>query len=179
MDENKMEKRILLDTSVYGKLAEDSFLYPLLLEKKKQVDFVFYGAPLIRNELRATPKYRKIENKSIRAYVLFLYDNLITKENHILKMNFFIEKLSELYITEYKRRGGSFSSAELKNDFIIVAYATMYGLDILVSNDKRTMFSNTALLSYGAVNKTQGFKNPTYLHYNKFREQLLKRSGIL
>lgn len=175
-----MEKKILLDTSVYGKLVEDNFMVPLLLEKKKSNELIFYGLSIIRNELRAIPKtlFNKAKDKKIRMYSLLFYDNLITKNNHNLKMNFFIDKLSSWYFQEYKRIGGSFGKNEMKIDFLIVACATLYHLDILVSDDKRTMLSDAAIKAYSIVNKEQGFQNPVYLHYDAFREKIIKRNDI-
>lgn len=62
----EVEKRILLDTSVYGKLVDDTLLFALLLERKQSHDFVIYGTDVIRKELRATPTY-------------LLYDSFRTK----------------------------------------------------------------------------------------------------
>ncbi len=83
-----MEKRILFDTSVYGMLAEDDAIFTLLLDKKKNVDIIFYGCSIIRNELRATPKEIREMNKSLRMHLLYLYDSLITKEKSLLGVIF-------------------------------------------------------------------------------------------
>ncbi len=173
-----MEKRILFDTSVYGKLAEDDSLFILLLEKKKHINVVFYGCSIIRNELRATPKNIKELNQSLRIHLLYLYDSLITKDNHNLMINEFVERLAKKYMEEYKIRKGSIGYDNLKNDFFIVALATIYQMDILVSNDQRTLLSHPAIEAYEHVNKQQGFRDPVYLHYDLFKRKILTESGI-
>ena len=172
-------KRILLDTSVYGKLVEDTFVFPLLLDGKKKNNFVVYGSDIIRTELRSiSKKARDKKGQKIRLYTLYVYDSLITKENHNLKMNAFIEQLAELYFKEYKQSDGSVGAEEMKNDFSIVACATLHNLEIVISDDRRTMLSVAALEAYKRVNQQQGFQNPNYMHYPSFRDKLVRRSGI-
>ena len=174
-----MEKRILLDTSVYGKLVDDTFVFPLLLSGKKDNDFVVYGNDIIRAELRAISRNaRDGKGKKIRLYTLYVYDSLITKENHNLKMNNFIEQLAKLYVNEYKVCGGGVGETQIKNDFLIIACATLHKLDIVISDDKRTMLSVAALEAYKRVNQKQGFQNPKYVQYITFRDKLIRRSGI-
>lgn len=173
-----MEKRILLDTSVYGMLAEDNNVFTLLMEKKKEVEIVFYGCTVIRNELRATPKEICEMNKNLRIHLLYLYDSLITKENHNLMINEFVEILAKKYMEEYKIQKGSIGYDHMKNDFFIVALATIYQMDIVVSNDKRTLLSPAATEAYNCVNKEQGFRNPAYLHYNLFKRKIITGSDI-
>ncbi|MBI5001987.1 hypothetical protein HZC31_01230 [Candidatus Woesearchaeota archaeon] len=175
-----MEKRILLDTSVYGKLVDDTLLFALLLERRKNNEFIIYGNELIRKELRATPKslLNKTKEKKVRLFGLSLYSSLITKENHVLKINSLMENLAKLYYQEYRKGGGNFSALELHNDFLMVSCATLHQLDLVVSDDRRTMFSDGALHAYEMVNHKMGFRNPDYLLYNVFREKILKKSGI-
>ncbi|MEK6867512.1 MAG: hypothetical protein AABX98_01685 [Nanoarchaeota archaeon] len=173
-----MEKRILLDTSVYGKLAEDDTLFTLLLDKKKIVDMVFYGCTIIRNELRATPKEIREMNKSLRLHLLYLYDSLITKEHHNLLINEFVEILAKKYMVEYKKHDRNISYGQMESDFFIVALATIYQMDIVVSNDRRTLLSNPATEAYEIVNTQQGFRNPKYLHYDMFKRKIFTGSDI-
>lgn len=173
-----MEKRILLDTSVYGEFVKDREFFSLLKQKKDIAECIFYGNSIIRNELRATPKKSKVFDKSLRNYLLYFYDQLITKENHILKINFLVEKLAEKYYEEYRKEGGNVGEITIKDDFLIVASATIYQMAILVSSDKRTLLGDAALKAYKQVNGTNGLKNPEFLHYNSFRNKIFKRCGI-
>ena len=175
-----MEKRILFDTSVYGKLVDDTLLFALILERKQNHEFIIYGTDIIRKELRATPitLFNKTKDKKIRIFSLSLYDALITKDNHHLRMNDLIQLLAYKYIQEYKRQGGNVGAEELRNDFLLIASATIYHLDIVVSDDRRTMLSESAQRAYTIVNKNMGLRNPVYLLYNLFRTKIFKRSGI-
>lgn len=175
-----MEKRILLDTSVYGKLVDDTLMFALLLERRKNNEFIIYGNELIRKELRATPKslLNKTKEKKVRLFGLSLYGSLVTKEKHVLKLNPLMEDLANVYYKEYKKKGGNFGAEELHNDFLMVSCATLHQLDLVVSDDRRTMFSTDALNAYQSVNNKMGFRNPDYIFYNMFREKILRRSGI-
>lgn len=44
-------KRILLDTNVYGKLVEDTFIFPLLLDRKKKNEIIIYGIDVFRDKI--------------------------------------------------------------------------------------------------------------------------------
>ncbi len=173
-----MEKRILFDTSVYGMLAKDDVVFTLLMEKKKNVEVVFYGCTLIRNELKDTPKQIRELNRSLRLHLLYLYDSLITKENHNLNVNDLVKLLAGKYMKEYKICGGSVGYDYMMNDFFIVALATIYQMDIVVSNDTRTMLSYSATEAYKRINKEQGMRNPMYLDYSLFKRKIINESDI-
>ena len=142
-----MEKRILLDTSVYGEFVDDREFFYILKQK-------------------------------IRTYLLYFYDQLITKENHVLKVNFLVESLAQKYYSEYRKRGGGIGEENIRNDSLIVASATLYQMAILVSSDKRTLLSDHALKAYKHVNDINGLKSPEYLNYKAFRNKLFKRCDI-
>jgi predicted nucleic acid-binding protein len=173
-----MERRILLDTSVYGELVGDREVFRKLEEKKKDVEIVFYGCSIIRAELKATPKKIREMDKGLRNYLLFLYDSLVTKENHSLAPNQFVEGLAKLYAVTYKKHGGAVGHKQMKNDLLIIALATIYQMDIVVSNDKRTLLSQAATKAYLDVNKKMGFRDPKYMDYNTFRKKILIGSDI-
>jgi len=173
-----MEKRILLDTSVYGEFVYDREFFSILKQKKILIECIFYGNTIIRNELRATPKKSIVFDKSLRNYLLYFYDQLITKENHVLKINFLIEQLAQKYYEEYKKRGGNIGVVPITNDLLIVASASFYQMAILVSSDKRTLLSDAAIKAYKHVNEKNGLKNPEFIHYNSFRNKIIKRCDI-
>ena len=165
--------RLLLDTSVYGKLVADNDIVDILVKRKRNSRFVIYGSSLIRNELRATPRTLIHGTKKLRILLLNLYETFITKANHALEYNRLIETLSNDYFSEYRRHKGHSSQATLRNDFSIIATATIYKLDIVVSDDERTMLSNAALASYKAVNKKYGLPDPAFKTYNQFKAELI------
>ncbi len=163
---------------MYGKLVKDVAFTSILLEKKKEQEFIFYGNSIIRGELRATPKNILEVDRSLRPYLLQTYDSFITKDNHNLPVTLLVEKLGEWYYQEYKKRGGNVGFESMQSDLIIVATASIYQLDIVISNDQRTLLSEAALKAYKYVNEINRFKNPEFIEYSVFREKVIKRSGI-
>lgn len=166
-------KRIIFDTSVYGKLVEDDFIRDKFEKKFEGGEYILYGNSIIRKELRSTPKNILLNDKKLRLLLLALYDSFIKKENHDLKINPLIEKLSQDYFRQYKIQRGNFSKEEMKNDLIIIATATIYQLDVIVSNDERTMLSPICLTVYKTVNKRYGLKDPVFKMYSIFKKELL------
>lgn len=162
-------KRVLLDTSVYGLLAKDK-AFIQRVAKFIPSEIVVYGISVIRQELRDTPRTIVLEGQNLRMTLLQLYDSFVKKENHDLKINKFVIDLAEEYFTEYKRTKGPFSQQELRSDFLIIASATLYQLDVVVSGDVRTMLSEKALQSYKRVNKTLGFRDPEFIRYEQFKK---------
>ena len=166
--------RILLDTSVYGKLATEKDILDKIRQQRELHKFVIYGSSLIRNELRATPKTKVQGARKLRILLLEIYDTFITKQNHILAFNKLIETLSEDYFKEYRKHKGHLSQDALRNDFIIIATATIYHLDIVVSDDENTMLSEVAVKSFRAVNKRYGLPDPLFRSYTQFKTELMR-----
>ena len=164
-------KRIILDTSVYGKLIEETRVTEILA-KKIPSEFVVYGSEIIRKELRETPKHERFAGRKKRILLLNLYSTFIRKDHHELKQNKLIETLAKDYYTEYRKAGGSISGKKMKNDLLIIAIATIHQLDIIVSDDERTMFSISAVKAYAKVNRAYGLKDPVFKTYRRFASEL-------
>lgn len=167
-------KRIIFDTSVYGRFAEDLDLTEKI-GKFVPNEYVIYGAKVIRDELRETPKNIKLRDASKRILLLKIYDFFVRKDHHDLKENKLVIVLSQDYFKEYKRQKGSLSEDSMKNDLIIIATATIYQLDIVVSDDEKSMLSDAAVNAYNSVNKRYGLKNPIFKKYSDFRREALRR----
>jgi hypothetical protein len=52
---------------------------------------------------------------------------------------------------------------------MIVACATLHDLDIVVSEDNKTMLSEYSLKTYQTVNSIKKYKMPQFIGYDKFR----------
>ncbi len=147
-------KRLLLDTSVYGLFAENESLD--LVEKIGSSDkVIIYGFSIVRKQLRDTPKTVIKGGKKLRNILLRYYDFITGR--HFLPLTKLIEILTEEYLKSY---GGGISKAKLKSDFMIVACASLNGLDILVSADNHSMFSKKAIEAYLHVNSQNGLRTP-------------------
>lgn len=164
----------MLDTSVYGKLIEETGVLNRVSNKIKSHEFMIYGNPIIRKELRATPKTFVHGVKKLRILLLNLYDNFIAKDNQNLKLNKLVETLSHDYFVEYKRNKGGSSNEAISNDLAIIATATIYQLDVVISDDERTMLSEKAVSSYKSVNKKYGLKDPKFIKYSQFKKELMR-----
>lgn len=164
----------MFDTSVYGKLVVDGVILHKLIEKNQKHEFIIYGTSIIRKELRATPKGSVYGFRKLRILLLNLYDALVAKDNQNLKFNKLIATLSTDYLLEYRRNKGGVSNEDIKNDFVIVATATIYQLDIIISDDEKTMLSEKAINSYQSVNKKYGLKDPKFKKYSQFKKELTR-----
>ena len=71
-----MTIRIILDTSIYGKIIEDA-IEDKIVEKTNihKHDLTIYGIRMVRSELRAAPKHSK-DRYDLRIALLKLYDAL-------------------------------------------------------------------------------------------------------
>ena len=159
-------KRVLLDTNIYGEIAIDTHL-ELLREKVVSGEkAIFYGLDVVRKELRATPTSKKIGGKSLRILLLSLYDSIIRHEILAARE---AEELAEHYFNVYSELGGIKSKDDIRKDFIIVACASIKKLDVVVSNDEKSMLSETALKAYAIVNGIKKIPEPDFIPYKDFR----------
>jgi len=163
-------KRVILDTNIYGLIIVDESIDKLKEDLDKKNIFIVYGFPLIRKELRDTPKSIKLESANLRNRLLSIYDE-ITK-NHTLKLTSNIGKLSDSYFDIYKKIGGHASKNEMIKDLTIVACASLNLLDIVVSNDNKTMLSEKAVDSYNIVNQIKNIKTPRFISYEQFKKEI-------
>ena len=130
-------------------------------------NLIVYGFTVVRKELRDTPKNLVKKGRKFRSTLLKSYDALI--QGHDLQLTKPVEALGEEYLTNYT---GDISKKKLRNDFLIVACATLNQLDILVSEDNHSMFSRKAIEAYNKVNSENGLKAPNF-HSIKQLERLL------
>lgn len=170
-----MMKRMLFDSSVYGRLVEDSELIGMLLKQIPE-KFVVYGSETIRRELRDTPKYVRHEGKNLRIFLLNIYSS-VTRE-HELRLNKLVKILSSDYFVEYVKQGGARSNEKMRDDFLIIATAAIYNLDIVISDDEKTMFSESSIKAYRIVNKKYGLQNPVFLTYRRFKAYLKSQEDL-
>ncbi|MDO8537776.1 MAG: hypothetical protein Q7S21_02725 [archaeon] len=148
--------RVLFDTNIYGTIAEEN-LYPLADKIEKTENIIVYGFTIIRKELRNTPKKLMVSGENFRNLILEQYDYLVG--NHELQVNKVIEGLAQEYMLNYE---GGIPKYKLKNDFLIVACASLHQLDIIASDDKHSMSSLKALETYRKVNFENNLRTPNF-----------------
>ena len=170
-------KRLLSDTNFYGILAKDPERLEVVRSIKINRFLTIYGFKTIRDELRDIPKKIKIGGKNLRIDLLNLYDEIIGKHN--LKVTNDIIKIADDYYKAYREFGGSKSKNDIINDFIIVSCAAMDNLDIVVSNDERSMLTENAIRAYSLINSVVSKKTPKFINYEKFKKMLGGKSNEL
>ena len=55
----------------------------------------------------------------------------------------------------------------------MVACASLFRLDVVVSSDNKSMLSKVAIKAYGLVNGIKKLRNPEFINYQKFKRWLL------
>ena len=169
-------KRELLDSNIYGKIIEKMEV-DFVLNNLPKSGIVVYGIDIIRKELRDTPKEKIIvsENKRIKIRLLLLniYDFIV--KNHQLKTTDNIKELAEMYYIAYKKIGGFKARNEIINDFIIVATATLNRLDVVYSEDNKTMLGKDAIKSYDLINSIKKLRTPRFKSYEEFKNEISKK----
>jgi len=163
-------KRVIMDTNVYGLIVVDLDRNKVKEALKKGLRVIVYGMPLIRKELRDTPKNIRAEGANLRNYLLSLYDEVTG--NRTLKYLKEADSLATSYFSVYKELGGYASRDEIIKDIMIFACASMNSLDIVVSNDRKTMLSDKALHSYKIVNQIRKIRMPRFLSYEEFKREI-------
>ena len=160
-------KRLLLDTNIYGELildAEYSRLKELISQKS-----VIHGFQPIRQELRDVPLSMKLNGKSLRISILHIYDEL-TKKFYPLSEE--IQALAEKYYLAYRNLGGNRGHPAMITDCAIVACATIHQIDLVVSEDNKSMLSDAARKAYSVVNATEKKKESRFLGYLELKRWL-------
>ncbi|MBM3303892.1 MAG: hypothetical protein FJY76_02255 [Candidatus Aenigmarchaeota archaeon] len=164
--------RVILDTNIYGMIIEDG-IQRAFKEKTEALkgDLIIYGIGIVRNELRSTAKSRRWNGHNLRMALLDLYDSM-TKD-HIISLSPLAKSIASLYFGAYKSSGGACSWDEVRNDFMLVAQATLSRLDIVVSEDNRTLASKHAKNAYSRVNKENNMLTPGIIRYEEFKDRII------
>jgi len=161
--------RVIFDTNVYGKLLEESD--GIEIERKIQEDkqFIVYGYDPVRKEIRNVPRRTKL-SRTARIKLLSMYDRITGK--HILKHSLKITYLAKKYYDCYRNLGGIYGwDTSIRIDFVIVACASLYGMDVICSADKKTMLGKQARKAYQHINVHESLRTPYFLKYAELIEK--------
>lgn len=166
-------KRVIIDTSSYEEiLASFSQEELRLLEERRA--YAVEGFVVVRKELRDISKLKilSVEGKKVklRLALLLLYDNLTSGRSYPLDE--LMVRTAEEYFDAYVKEGGNRRFDELENDFEIVACASHKQVDIVVSEDRKTMVSDEALKAYEAVNGKLGLRMPLFSEVALFKKEI-------
>jgi len=163
--------KVIFDTNIYGLLLKEKDADELGRKIIEDKEFIVYGYNPIRKEIRDIPKVTKLSKKT-RILLLSLYDRITG--NHFLEHSLKITNLARKYYNYYRNLGGIYGwDTSIRIDFMIVACASFYGLDIIYSADNKTLLGKHALKSYKHINLKENLRTPNFLEYSdllkKFR----------
>jgi len=164
--------RVIFDTNIYGLLVKEKDATRIEEKIVEDKEFIVYGYKPIRNELRKIPKTTKLSKKT-RILLLNLYDRIT--ENHFLKDSIKITNLAKKYYNYYRNLGGIYSwETSIRIDFMLVACASFHGLDIIFSDDSKTLHNKHSIKAYNHINIKENLRTPNLLKFQdlltKFRE---------
>ncbi len=166
--------RVIFDTNIYGRLASEPDGLTLEERIRNEKYFIVYGYAPIRQEIRNIPKSSKLSQRN-RMLLLNLYDKITG--NHLLPDSIKVNHLAKKYFDYYQQSGGGYSwQSSIKFDFMIVACASIHGLDIIYSADNKTMSNKTAIKTYHHINLNEYYRTPHFLKYEELLEQFRNQS---
>ena len=159
--------RVLLDTNIYGFLCETPNASEFL-QRISDNNIIICGSSVIRQELRNIPKKVMRGHTKTRKKALQFYDILVDfKRNY--SVTELVKALAQEYNLQYK---GSRSWHELENDFLIVATASIHNVDIVISNDERTLTSKESISAYEIANEKFELMTPKFFRMNGFKSMI-------
>jgi hypothetical protein len=169
-----MVLRVIFDTNIFGHLVDEPDGGEIEDKIVAEKDFVVYDYRPIRKELRDIPTVNPL-SKRTRVLLLTMYDRVTGK--HHLEDSDKIQELAKRYHDQYRKFGGTYGwHTSIKVDFMIIACASINGLDLVCSADNKTLLADKAQEAYDHVNIAKNLRTPKFLKY----EDLLKKfRGLL
>lgn len=169
-------RKILLDTNIYGLIIERNAREEFQ-ELIKNASVIIYGCSVVRKELRDVPKKEYLnlgeEIKNLRIALLNFYDGITNGKE--IKIDQKTEDLANKYLRYFSEITGKTMLNHLKNDFLLVACASIHQLNLIVSEDHRTLLSGDAVRTYNNINVTNKISMPGLFTYEELK-RMLRRS---
>ncbi|MCH8004453.1 MAG: hypothetical protein IH934_07545 [Nanoarchaeota archaeon] len=175
-----IQRTYILDTNVYGEILIDPNSDELARKIRRNKSFLIYGVDLVERELSETPLHMRYKGSITRRLLIELFESL---SDEIIIVGPLAEHLAEDYFKKYKELSKSgkykivkerYDEKSLKTDFEIIAVASLKGVDVVVSSDKRTLLSQLAKDVYAHINSIDGLRTPELIEYKKFKEVYLR-----
>ena len=165
-------KKYLLDSNIYGEMVVDTEIEELKKDYEKcRNALLIYGIKeTIRKELRATPKDAKVSERKLRSNLLTLYDIFTGKHEFSITKEH--KQSADDYYKAYREFGGSKSKDVMFNDLLIVACASSKEMDVVVSEDEKSMLTENAVKAYEFVNNISNKRTPRFINYDDFKSEL-------
>mgnify|MGYP001558950667 CR=1 FL=1 len=160
-------KKVIFDTNIYGNIAIEDTGFDIAKNLSKNNEIIIYGSDIIEEELQRVPEEKTLRGRKFKEIIHYLYYTII---KYRLKTSPLIDYLAEMYLELYKDKikKEKIKKDNWKNilvDFRIVALASLKNLDVVFSNDDRTMTSNLCIKIYKKINKENSLRTPEFLNY--------------
>lgn len=179
-----IQKTYILDTNVYGEILIEADSANIIRSIDNDKNIYVYGIDIIEEELKRSPIRIKYKGRILKDAVLSIYKTLVDEELNLFPVakytaSEYYKKFDELrksgkYYGLIGPKTRKYSENDLRVDFEIIAMASIKGVDIVVSADKRTVLSKLAENTYNIVNKLNGFKTPNLIKYSDFKKRYSK-----
>jgi len=163
--------RVIFDTNIYGLIIKEEEYEKIKKKLKDDKNLIIYGFKPIRKELRNTPKYLKLGRLKTRNLLLNLYDDLI-KEKYLGDIEE-IDKLAKKFYNLYRKLGGirNWKKTNINIDFIIVAFACFYKLDLVISEDAKTLLNPNSQKAVNLICKQEKLWLPNFWKYSDLKKK--------
>lgn len=161
--------RVIFDTNIYGKIIDEENFEEITTKIKDDKEFKVYGFQPIRKELRDTPNSLRLGKLGKRNLLLNIYGGITAGK--YLKDSLQIHKLAMKFYNAYREFGGirNWDKTNIDVDFTIVACAMFYKLDIVVSDDSKTMLNNQALKAFKHISIKEALRQPIFWKYSDLK----------
>ena len=83
-----------------------------------------------------------------------------------------MKQIAKSYYDAYREFGGSKSFESIGEDFTVIACASVHGIDVVVSNDEKSMLTENAVRAYKLVNGIAKKRMPDFIGYEEFKRRL-------
>jgi hypothetical protein len=166
--------RLIVDTSSYEEMLL-SLSPDELGTLGSRHPYAVEGFVVIRKELRDIPRKRMLflgnsGQAKMRLSLLSLYDYLTGGRSYALEEKMAIT--AEEYFAQYSAAGGGKNWEDMESDFEIVACASHKQVDLVVSDDAKTMLSEHAMHAYADVNKKLNLHTPRFISVEELSKTL-------
>ncbi len=168
-------RRVLFDTNIYGRIVENKDLR--FVAKTSEGLIKICGSVIVNKELRGYEGKAVLEfegkTRKLKSLLFEAYYELV--KDHIYPVDANVERLAEGYFVAYKKFGGKKERSQIFNDFLIVATASLHRLEIIYSDDSKTMKSLEAKDAYELVNSMNDLAPPNFKSYEELKKELKLR----
>lgn len=166
-------KRVILDTNIYEFMIK-GMNTEALQRLASQREIIIYDNEIIRKELRDIPKEKiglvDTKLRKLRNALLGVYDLLIGRHSYKITPEMYL--VADKHYVAYRAAGGNISKDKIINDLLIVASAGLTQMDIVVSEDAKTMLSATAIKAYTIVNEVENLRTPNFIRFENFLKEI-------